>query len=254
VLFCVCAALGPGSSPLRASYRTTFPQERDITHPHRRGRVFGRSRHAVPVSKQHCASACASACRLVRHDARDRLFPCCDPPPYVRRGPRQIFFFPLPPRSNCLISQIQGDGGGAGGDSGPRRNLACVTMGARPCCWAASPPLIAVGALRRIKSVWPARTNRGVSLTPTDFVDEERDEMRTLSIPARPGRVEAFDRPPHSASRRLHGFVLPAGPVSSSLPFLSFADFLLSSARRIRHAASISVFLPFYATTDVRGG
>jgi len=72
----------------------------------------------------------------------------------------------------------------------PRRNLACAAMGATVLL-AASPGLsFAAAPCDEFNPVGPARSIV-VALTPTDFVDEERDEMRSFVETGSLGRVEA---------------------------------------------------------------
>ena len=72
----------------------------------------------------------------------------------------------------------------------PRRNLACAAMGATVLLAASPGPSFAAAPCDEFNPVGPARSIV-VALTPTDFVDEERDEMRSFVETGSLGRVEA---------------------------------------------------------------
>src|SRR5256885_16005109 len=72
----------------------------------------------------------------------------------------------------------------------PRRNLACAAMGATVLLAAWPSPSLAAAPGDEFDPAGPARSIV-VALTPTDFVDEERDEMRSFVETGSLGRVEA---------------------------------------------------------------
>ena len=72
----------------------------------------------------------------------------------------------------------------------PRRNLACAAIGATVLLAASPNPSFAAAPCDEFNPVGPARSIV-VALTPTDFVDEERDEMRSFVETGSLGRVEA---------------------------------------------------------------
>ena len=72
----------------------------------------------------------------------------------------------------------------------PRRNLACAAMGATVLLAASPSPSFAAAPCDEFDPAGPARSIV-VALTPTDFVDEERDEMRSFVETGSLGRVEA---------------------------------------------------------------
>jgi hypothetical protein len=71
-----------------------------------------------------------------------------------------------------------------------RRNLACAAMGAALLIAASPGPASAAAPCDEFDPAGPARSVV-VALTPTDFVDEERDEMRSFVETGSLGRVEA---------------------------------------------------------------
>jgi hypothetical protein len=71
-----------------------------------------------------------------------------------------------------------------------RRNLVCAAMGATVLLAVSPHPSFAAAPCDEFNPVGPARSIV-VALTPTDFVDEERDEMRSFVETGSLGRVEA---------------------------------------------------------------
>jgi hypothetical protein len=71
-----------------------------------------------------------------------------------------------------------------------RRNLACAAIGATVLLAASPNPSLAAVLCDEFDPAGPAR-NVVVALTPTDFVDEERDQMRSFVETGSLGRVEA---------------------------------------------------------------
>src|SRR5437763_14691806 len=72
----------------------------------------------------------------------------------------------------------------------PRRNLACAAIGATVLLGSSPGPSFAAAPCDEFDPGGPARSIV-VALSPTDFVDEERDEMRSFVETGSLGRVEA---------------------------------------------------------------
>ena len=71
-----------------------------------------------------------------------------------------------------------------------RRNVACAAIGATVMFAASSSSSLAAALCDEFDPAGPARSVV-VALTPTDFVDEQRDEMRSFVETGSLGRVEA---------------------------------------------------------------